>query len=259
MNAENEGAIESLINVSQKISLARTRKYYYYTLIPFSIGLIWLIFSFSQVKNLNSKINNLSDSIASAKKNLGNYRDSIRSEKQNLELLKYLKDSLQIEYLRYLQSGKGIQAGYNILEQSILANNYLKSQFNKFNINKTLNIWYFQKTIDAERIQLALSELGYMNVRVTPTDNSFLIDGETNSVAFGSEVKFDDLQVIILTLIRAGFKIEYVYPSERHSDRSELVQIIRTVVYNNGTPVARTPLTVEQIIKAKDKKELITR
>jgi hypothetical protein len=105
-----------------------------------------------------------------------------------------------------------------------------------------------------------LEDLGYQNI-ATQSSNKLLDGGETNAIAIDSNVSLGDLKMISLAIIRAGFMIRYLRysqpPLKTDYNNRGLVRVLR-MAPKDGSPVVNPPLTVENIIGAKDIKQLLT-
>lgn len=252
-NEEKEAVISELIGRSKEKARTRTINFYIFSALPFVAGLLWLAFSFKQVSYLEGQVSGLEKKAAIAKKDLAAYRDSISKEQKQLSLFKYLKDGLQVDYLRFLKDNLSTgDTNYTLLRQSMAANDLLQGDFASMKIDTSLQILYYQKGSDAERVKISLDELGYKKIETRVTSAEPLKTGPTNTLAYGANVPLPDVKKIALALIRSGFQIRYVFPTKSNSEK---LQIIRTVV-SDGSHLTDPPLTVEQVLHASTLAEL---
>jgi len=250
---DNKHLVEHWIHESNQNSSKRIRKYSFYTIIPIGIGILWMAFSFLQVRNLDTKLHAVEESLIAGKKELGKYRDSVATEKKNLELLKYLQTQYQFKYLQYLQQRGNKPVDSYSLQQSMQANTALQRLLASHGIDTSLRVQYFRKNLDAERVWLALKELDYVNVEdKRPTDRD-LLAAETDALYFGKGVELFDIQVISLVLIRSGFAIKRIElndkPTLSHTVQigSYLLKKPQTTVY---APSNKPALSVSAIANA---------
>jgi hypothetical protein len=84
-----------------------------------------------------------------------------------------------------------------------------------------IQIIFFPKDIDKEKLEFALRELGY---KVVVRDSKGL---ETNSIWYGSEVckHMEDVQLVAYTLMRAGVEIKLVEPLKDSKGRENLILV----------------------------------
>jgi hypothetical protein len=209
------------------------------TIVPLVAGLTFIFYSYKQVISAQKKV-------AVAKKEF----EAIQGD---VDSLKRTRDSFRIEFLR--AKGFNFSKKEASLDESIKANELLSQLLKKGFIDKNLRIKYYRKSLDQEKVWISLNELGYEKISAAESTNPILIGEETNSIAFGSEVPTFDLKVIALTLLRAGFKVQHLYPAQNNRDRN-LVQIVRTAPAD-GSPDNTLSITVDQIREANDKEQLI--
>jgi hypothetical protein len=246
---EKEAAIGEIIGYSKEKARARSVNFYIFSALPFIAGIIWLAFSFMQVSHLEKQIN-------IAREELITYRDSVSKEQKRLSLFKYLKESLQGDYLRFLKDNlSNKDNNYGLLLQSMRANDLLSGKFAGIKIDTSLQILYYLKGSDAERVKNSLNELGYKKIEIRVTVSDTLKAGPTNTLAYGADVPLNDAKKIALALIRTGFQIRYVYPAELNDKKTHLLQIIRTVI-SDGSHLTHSPLTVDQVLRARSLSDL---
>jgi hypothetical protein len=105
-------------------------------------------------------------------------------------------------------------------------------------------VQYFPKNVDGNRVDAALTELGFRLER-----RSALVPGmSTNSIWYGTPVALEDVKLVALTLIRAGVQIRAIRPFSDSSTRRDasLIQVGADVEVAD-----RPPLTVDAIRDAK--------
>jgi hypothetical protein len=169
--------------------------------------------------------------------------------KEQRDSIKNIKDSVQVTYIT--SRGKANTGNKGEFAERVSADSSLKVILSNpgNRLNTGLKIQYFQKSLDDTKIEVAIKELGYDNFRYI-TSNVNLAGSKTNGIFYGADVKLLDLQVIALTLIRAGFKLQRV----ADIPRSSTIQIISRNYRANEKPPR--PLTVQNILKAKACAEL---
>src|SRR5262249_5188106 len=86
-----------------------------------------------------------------------------------------------------------------------------------------------------EKVALALKELGYQNI-TNKVSNGQLRNIETNAVYIGSNIALNDVKVITLALIRAGFEIKEVRKFER-AGKENKIEIIGSMNVINKKPL----------------------
>jgi hypothetical protein len=171
-----------------------------------------------------------------------------------LDQYKALRDRYMIEYLR--AKGFSETKNYELLEQSIQADDLLSKLAQEKRLDTNVRVEYYEKTLDQEKVWLSLKESGYTKLENKMTTNPYLISKETNAVAVGSQVRLYDLKVILLTLIRAGFKMQHIYRFAHDQGKENMIQILR-IAPATGIDSAH-PLTVEKIEHANSVADLIT-
>jgi|GEM_PF-1066214 len=254
---EKQQLIDQLIVDAKQGSVKRTKRHYLFALIPFAVGIIWLVFSFMQVSKWQQQTADLRDSIQVRQHKLLQYRDSIEAEKGKLELIKYLKDKYQIEYLKYLQPQAGgalkNDSLFPVLERSIKASNYLSEMLLNNRIDSTILIEYFRKDMDAERVWLSLKELGYANITDKVPPSAAMRNAVTDAIFFGKDVQLADVKIIALVLTRAGFQVRTIAMLPHFEGRK--LQIGSIVIRPRGgstwSALERPAITLDKIIAAK--------
>ncbi len=107
-----------------------------------------------------------------------------------------------------------------------------------------VTVQYFPKDIDRDKVEAALTELGF---RLEPGTTQ-VPDVPTNSIWFGPQVNIDDVKQVAYVLIRAGVQIKAIRSFRNPSrQKASLIQVgaDRTVGH-------RPPLTVDEIRNARD-------
>ncbi|MEM9906317.1 MAG: hypothetical protein AAF921_14965 [Cyanobacteria bacterium P01_D01_bin.44] len=80
---------------------------------------------------------------------------------------------------------------------------------------------YFTKDVDQGIVSSQLSELGFQ----TQAKDPIVPDRPTNAIWFGGGVSLEDVQLVALTLVRAGVQIESIRPFAEGDGRAELIQV----------------------------------
>ncbi len=133
-------------------------------------------------------------------------------------------------------------AGGSSVDQSLKANQAIQQAAARAPAASRGNVvvQYFPKNVDGNRVEAALTELGFRLDR-----RSALVPAlPTNSIWYGTPVALEDVKLVALTLIRAGVQIRAIRPFPDYSPRKDasLIQV--------GADVAvadRPPLTVDAI------------
>ena len=133
-------------------------------------------------------------------------------------------------------------AGGSSIDQSLKANQAIQQAAARAPAASRGNVvvQYFPKNVDGNRVEAALTELGFRLDR-----RSALVPAlPTNSIWYGTPVALEDVKLVALTLIRAGVQIRAIRPFPDYSPRKDasLIQV--------GADVAvadRPPLTVDAI------------
>ncbi|MEO0458950.1 MAG: hypothetical protein AAF152_20540 [Cyanobacteria bacterium P01_A01_bin.114] len=80
---------------------------------------------------------------------------------------------------------------------------------------------YFTKDVDQGIVGAQLSELGFK----TEAKDPIIPDRPTNAIWFGADVSREDVQLVALTLVRAGVQIDSIRPFAQGQGRTELIQV----------------------------------
>jgi len=203
-----------------------------YSFVPMLFGLAWLLVSTISIFNNRKELKALSVKVDS---------------------LKILRDSFQLEYLQ--AKGFNVNKGYELLDQSIRADKLIRTLMENGQIDSSITILYFRKSLDQEKVFLSLKELGYGKIFDFLSTKKALVDKETNAVYEGSKVSLRDTKIIIATLIRAGFRIQHIGRLQDTPSRERTVEVI-TEAPADGSPDLAVPITVDQLAKAANFNEL---
>jgi len=203
------------------------------------ISLSYIFYVAEQIKHLQEKVT----------------AEQVRFDdaKQKAELYERLRDSYRIQYLE--AKGLDFRNKSSLLAESIKADSALKKLLEENTTNSHLTIKYYRKSLDQQKVWLSLKELGYKNIVELESVKVALKNGETNTVAFGRNIHLFDIKVISLILIRAGFKVQYLYYLEK-AEKANDIEIIRTAP-SDGSPENRPATSVGEIINAKSIDEII--
>lgn len=204
----------------------KIKKLILYSFMPLLFGLAWLLVSTISIFKARKEFKVLAIQVDS---------------------LKILRDSFQLEYLQ--AKGFNINKGYELLDQSIQADKLIRTIIGSGQIDSSITILYFRKSLDQEKVFLSLKELGYRKIFDNPSTKKALIDKETNAVFEGPEVSLKDTKIIIATLIRAGFRIQHIGRLQNDAGRERTVEVI-TEAPADGSPDLAVPITVEQLARA---------
>jgi FtsZ-binding cell division protein ZapB len=215
-----------------------------FTIVPFAFGIVWMILSYQKVGAYQLEVDELQRKINS----LNSHKNSLTKEYESLQ---HEYNSLEGDYLE----AKGFHQSRNtsLFYQSIKANKLLNQLLNTEKIHPYLKIDYYKKSLDQQKVWIALQEIGYKNIREVMPHKTELLHLETNSLYYDDvNIPVIDLKIIALTLVRAGFKIQHIGPSEYSHERN-LLQIItnvpRKIIKGKwvALPDPTRPITVEEI------------
>jgi hypothetical protein len=228
--------MEKIENIIKEINIKEDQaknRAIVFTFIPVLIGLFLIFYTSEKVTQAQNKLYSINKAA-----------DSLR----------ILRDSFRLEYLE--AKGYDYSTKKELLPESIKANSLLTQLLEKGSITSSLIIKYYRKSLDQEKVWISLKELGYKNITEVETYNRVLINDETNTIAFGTDVPLFDVKIIALTLIRAGFKIQHLYLSQRNSSVTNLIQIIRTAP-SDGAPDMNPAIPVDKIKIVNNLNELV--
>lgn len=107
---EKKRIVDEILYDSNKRHLKRSRRYWMWTVIPLSLGLLWLVFSFyhqkelgAELENLNSNVVALKDSIVERDSVIINYSQEISQANEQFEVLYSIDKDLQNRFVNYLE------------------------------------------------------------------------------------------------------------------------------------------------------------
>jgi hypothetical protein len=106
---------------------------------------------------------------------------------------------------------------------------------------KGVVVEYFPKNVDENRVESALTELGFTLRKPAAIVQQI----PTNAIWFGSPVDIEDVKLVALTLIRAGVQIRSIRPIQDYLVNKKDLPLIQ--VGADSSVVNDPPLTVEQI------------
>lgn len=172
------------------------------------------------------------------------------SDEKQIDSLRMSRDSIRVEVIQ--AKGYDIEKRRDMLSEGLKANDLIPKMLKSHKIDTSLTIKYYRKSLDQQKIWLSLQELGYKKLIEAESTKASLLDDETNTIVVGNDVQVDDIKLIALTLIRAGFKVEHIYISQRNAQQKKIVQIIST-----SSPNAVIPISLEKIEKAKSVDEIL--
>lgn len=202
------------------------------SIIPFVFGIIWIGFTYNKVNKLNNQSDILSQQI---------------QEKQfKLDSITKLRDEIQLEYLK--AKGFNNEKNGTQFKEAVSADSKLKLLQSQGEIDNKIRIQYYRKTLDQDKVWLSIKELGYIHLEDIQSRVG-MDDIETNCIAYGKDVSVYDLKLILLTLLRAGIDIQQIMPFKNQTNKEKLIQIIG-IKYKDGTDFNKSPISIEEILKA---------
>lgn len=180
------------------------------------------------------------------------YRTQMRLEGLRLteDSLNHNIDSLKKEF-EVLQKGAFQAFG---VSDSVIGRLEKKEVAQILSANKVLNqsgfgnkpqsatiIRYFPKAKDQEKVMVALKDLGFQPQIINP--RAHMRNIPSNTVWYGCDVDFKDVQTVVLYLIRGGIEIKAIEPfNDFCGAKRNAIEIGATTAYQS-----KPPLSVEQI------------
>ncbi|MFC2103120.1 hypothetical protein ACFLSS_01705 [Bacteroidota bacterium] len=203
---------------------------------PVLIGTIWMYVAYKEVNQLNLQ-----------KEQIIVQYDSV---KYNYEVLVEKKVSLEAELMENYGLSRDIIQNLStseILEISLSADEVIKKLSLNYVPGSNIIVRYYNKTIDEERVVIALRSLGYKFKSKNPVQ--YMQKQQTNSVWFGRQVPLKDCKIIALTLMRAGIPIKAIRPYRASLTNPSYKKNIVEVGGDTGLRNNRK-LTVEEVTDA---------
>ena len=89
-----------------------------------------------------------------------------------------------------------------------------------------ITIKYFPKNVDGEKVINALKELNFKVTEGKPK----LPDSPTNALYYGRKVDNESIQLVALTLMRAGVEIKGIFPFRNdNTEKDYMIQVLSTL------------------------------
>lgn len=110
------------------------------------------------------------------------------------------------------------------------------------NNRKNIEIRYFPKDVDGEKVISALKELDF---NIT-TGVAKIPNGQTNAIYYGSNVNEESLKLVILTLYRAGVLINGAFTFQNNKGKENQIQVVHSQKVTKNSK-----LEVEKLIQIK--------
>lgn len=127
--------------------------------------------------------------------------------------------------------------------EEILLANKIREETIAYSKNKSsrgaILIKYFPKDVDGQKVYSALEELDFNVSEGTPIYHN----KATNALYYGSNVDMESIKLIVLTLLRAGVKIEGLLKYKNNNGKENLIQVV-----HSGNVTKSTKLEVENLI-----------
>jgi hypothetical protein len=198
MNTPIKSDLENLWNRVERKEQEAKKRIIIFSIVPLVLALALLYFISSKVKERSSRLQEI------------NHELSLKESK-----IKALNDSIQ-QLGKIALNGFGYAASKlsgisdDELKNSLNANWYIDHFVKNKELSKGLFIRYYPKGADQEKIILALKQLGFTPVSITPREVMLRIP--TNAIWYGSHATLDDVKLVALSLIRAGVELKSIKP-----------------------------------------------
>jgi hypothetical protein len=206
--------------------------------------IVFVAWSVSQMRE-NKQLEQARQHLEQARHDL---EQALQAEKTVSESLKVAMDSINkatdsarvVSHVLYQKAWGLEDTSAGSVRVSVAANRALQQavKASPAAARKGVTIYYYAKRSDAQRVEFALKELGYAVV-IKPAYHE---DLATNTVAFGSAVPPEDVQVIALAVARSGAKLRRVCPFVVARERDRTVEIIGSAASGTAPPLALAQL-----------------
>lgn len=212
------------------------------TIIPTVLAIALLSAISMKIKSANDDLRSLNDQLSSLD-------DSIKNKQAIISSLQMKQQALQQSALNSfgwsVDSLK--KADSTQINQSLRANAEIQKMVGQKHFTQNgISIRYYQKSIDQQKVILALEEIGFKPL-VLPATTS-MSNTPTNSIWFGKNVPIEEVKLVAYYLIRGGIEIKSIRPF-RDFDGPKMNSI---EIGGDKGIVSAPALSFDQILSAND-------
>lgn len=197
------------------------------------IGVVWLWYSFAEVRKLQKTSDDLTQQIADKNKELKLESEKVEEAKRILDVINPM-----LKQYGVLKEPTIENLNSDLVKQSLEANQEIqKASASGNKTREKLTVLYYLKDVDAGKVETALKEVGY-NVKIATPIRP---DLPSNLIGFGKDVSVEDAKLATYILMRAGVEIKEICRSVVIS-KSSIIQVLGAENLLN-----KPSLTVEQV------------
>ena len=203
------------------------------------VGALWMWYAVEKVRDLQKTSDELNEKIITQQSKWDDLSKKVTESEQLLQAINPMLKKYGV-----LQELTFDNLNSDLVKQSLEANQEIQ-RIGSGNIQQRRNIKieYRIKDVDNEKVGEALSEAGF-----NPKILKSYLETPTNLIAFGKNVKIEDLKLVSYILMRAGIEVKDFCKTSATSN-SSLIQVI------SGNYLVNSPaLTVDEI-KNKEEKD----
>lgn len=216
MNANDiDSALKDLVIKDKK----KIRNTFLVTAISITLAVLLLIYTGIEVNSANKELLEIEKRKLKVENELEQASKNLESKKKELAII-------EKDFARASGVSKESINNQKIVSQSIKANNAIKQIDEETSRpqRESVEIRYYYKTIDQQKVKLALEELGYRIKSYTP--NESVRHQASNSIAFGNSVSIDSIKLVSLALLRSGIEIRTIKPFLSQNGRENTIEIL---------------------------------
>lgn len=227
-----------LLSVERKEKAAKKRVILF-SIFPLLLALALLFYIASEVKERTAALSKINKQVAQKSKQIKALNDSLfLLGKTALNGFGYSKAQLS-----------GISAKQ--IKTSLDANAHIMQFLQGHKISPGIDIRYFPKGADQDKIIVALKEQGFNPIIIPARETMKTVP--TNAIWYGNQANLDDVKLVAMYLIRAGIALKSIKPFDQpNGPKRNAIEIGAGKKYVNDPPY-----TVEKILESHHFRELM--
>lgn len=233
--------LQSLLSSVERKERAAKKRIIIFSIVPLLLALALLLYISAKVQQRSVALTKINREVSLKTNQIKHLNDSLfRLGKTALNGFGYSKSQLS-----------GISAKQ--IKASLDANAQIVQFLQTHQISPGIDIRYFPKGADQDKIISALKEQGFNPIIIPARENMQGVP--TNAIWYGNNANLDDVKLVAMYLIRAGIALKSIKPFEKpDGPKRNAIEIGAGKKY-----VDDKPYTIENVLQSHHFRELTTR